>query len=554
MVTLRDYQVECVQRVLAAYQSNPAGEELIVLPTGSGKTVVFSEVIHRLNSQHGINTLIIAHRDELLDQAAEKYRQIKPTAIIGKVGSGIHEYGGEVTVASIATIARKNHLQNIKAIGYGLVIVDECHHSEADSYKRVLEALPNAFVLGVTATQDRLDKKALFGGKEPLYQASIIDMIKRGYLVDMRAIAIRTEVNLDEIKTTAGDFNQGELDEAVNTPARNIRVVNAYKEHALGRRAICFGVTVAHASALMEAFLEAGIPASLVEGNTPIDERKQIYAALRHGTIKVLCNVQVLTEGYDEPLVDAIIMARPTQSRSLFVQCIGRGLRLAPSKKDCIILDITDNCMKHRLMPVTLKKFFHLPETPAMEDVLITEALEEKENAEKEAQVRKLKDRRKSDLEINLMEDLEWKELPSSAGSYVMTVGPQKHRIALIEQKNTGMYRVCARLAPVFQAQYWSGDLTLEWAQQFAEREAHKLLSAGNAVLVDRDASWRKTSPSEGQMKFLRWKKIPFEAATITKGEASELIDKWKQEDERKKAEKAKKEEEKAQRKMVGVY
>src|SRR5712692_566311 len=354
-VLLRPYQQECIRRVIAAYEQNPHGQELLVLPTAAGKTVIFSQVIHQLTERYGINALIVTHTDELLNQAAEKYRQVKPTAIIGKVGSGLHEYGGEVTVAGVDTISRPNHLVTLKRIGYGLVVVDEAHRSAAPKYQQVLHALGGAFVLKVTATPDRLDGKPI-SEKPPLYSTDILAMIEQGYLCDVKAIAIRTETTLDSLHTEGGDYRERELEAAIDTPDRNRRVVEAYREHALGRRAICFAVTVEHACHLADAFTSAGIAAATVSGATPLPERRRLYQALRTGEIKVLTNVQVLCEGFDEPLIECVIMARPTQSRALYVQAIGRGLRLAPVKRDCLILDLTDNCFKHRLEPQNLSK------------------------------------------------------------------------------------------------------------------------------------------------------------------------------------------------------
>ena len=325
---LRPYQEECVRRILAAYEQDQYGKETIVLPTGAGKTVIFCHIIQHLFARYGVNTLIIAHRDELLEQAAEKYRLIKSDAVIGKVGAGVHDYGGEVTVASIATISRPEHLRRLKAIGYGLIIVDEAHHCQASSYQAVLKALPDAFVLQVTATPDRLDGKDITDGRPPLYSASIIDMIAQRYLCDLKAVAIRTETSLDGLHTELGDYNTAELEAAVDTPVRNTRVVEAYQERALGRRAICFAVTVEHAAHLADSFNRAGIPAAIVCGETPLEERKGLYKALREGTIKVLTNVQVLSEGFDEPRVDCVIMARPTQSRALFVQCLDTATQI----------------------------------------------------------------------------------------------------------------------------------------------------------------------------------------------------------------------------------
>ena len=358
-IELRPYQKDCIKLVLdayAAYRVNPCKETrdaLLVLPVAAGKTIIFSQIINQMANLYGLNALIIAHTDALLDQAADKYRMVKPEAIIGKVGSGRHEYGGEVTVASVATISRPEHLKRLKSIGYGLIVTDEAHRSAAPSYQTVYDALPDAFHLMVTATPDRLDGKPI-SDKPPLYSASIIDMIQQGFLCDVKAIAIKTDINLDNLHTEMGDYKVSELEDAIDTPARNKRIVDAYNEHCQGRRAICFAVTVKHATTLAGAFNEAGIPAAVISGETPIDERNKLYHSLQTGTIKVLTNVNVLTEGFDLPLVDAVIMARPTQSRVLFVQSMGRGLRLAPGKQNCILLDITDNCLKHRLEPQSI--------------------------------------------------------------------------------------------------------------------------------------------------------------------------------------------------------
>src|SRR3989440_6652704 len=308
-VILRPYQEACVRHVLAAYEQDRRGQELLVLPTAAGKTVIFSQVIAQLAGRYGLHALIVAHTDELLNQAAEKYRQVKPSALIGKVGGGIYDYGGEVTVASVDTISRPTHLATLKRIGYGLVVVDEAHRSAAAKYQRVLEALPGAFVLKVTATPDRLDGKPI-SDKPSLYSTDILTMIEQGYLCDVKAIGIRTETSLESIHTEGGDYHEQELEAAIDTPERNARVVEAYQEHACGRRAICFAVTVQHARNLAHAFTTAGIPAAFVCGQTPLWERKRLYTALRRGEIKVLTNVQVLCEGFDEPLVDCVIMAR----------------------------------------------------------------------------------------------------------------------------------------------------------------------------------------------------------------------------------------------------
>jgi superfamily II DNA or RNA helicase len=302
-VILRPYQEACVRRVVAAYEQDRRGQELLVEPLAAGKTVIFSQIIAQLTGRYGLHALLVAHTDELLNQAAEKYRQVKPTAVIGKVGGGIHDYGGEVTVASVDTISRPDHLATLKRIGYGLVVVDEAHRSAAPKYQRILQALPEAFVLKVTATPDRLDGKPI-SQKPPLYITDILAMIEQGYLCDVKAIAIRTETSLDSIHTEGGDYREQELEAAIDLPERNRREASAYREHAMGRRAICFAVTVQHAHNLARALTSAGIPAATVSGETSLLERKRLYYALRTGEVNVLCNVLVLTEGFDLALVD----------------------------------------------------------------------------------------------------------------------------------------------------------------------------------------------------------------------------------------------------------
>lgn len=540
-ITLRDYQEACVQRVLEAYQRQPrGGSALIVLPTGGGKTLVFAEIARRL----GLTTLIIAHREELLRQAAEKYHLIDPTALIGQVGAGRHEWGAPVTIASVQTISRPEHLKALQRFGYQLVVIDECHHSATDGYLSVLRALPEAFLLGVTATPDRLDRQdisSIFG--EPVFSMGIVEMIEQGYLCDLRAIAVRTMTSLDDLHTQAGDFKQDELEEVIDTEERNERVVRAYLEHAKGRSALCFAVTVAHAQHLVETFARFEVRAAMVCGETPQEERRRILSAYEHGEIEVLCNVGVLTEGYDAPQTSCIILARPTQSRALFVQCVGRGSRLAPGKRDCVILDITDNCLKHRLQPVTLSKALGkaLRESESVLEAKVREEEErekgrflgEREQQERRARVTK----RAQDLLIDLLAPMDWKRRAS--GAYWLEVGERKHKIILIPLEDMeGYYTVRAALAPDYTWQTWLDRAPLEWAQQHAERKA-KLLQSDERklILVDSNAPWRAHPASIKQLYTLRKFGIEHQP-DITAGEASDLISKAIQERERAKAEK----------------
>ena len=542
-ITLCDYQETCVQRVLDAYQRQPrGGSALLILPTGAGKTITFAEIARRL----GLTTLIIAHREELLTQAADKFHLIDPTAIIGQVGAGRHEWGAPVTVASIQTISRSEHLKALPRFGYQLVIIDEAHHSAADGYRTVLKTLPEAFVVGVTATPDRLDRQnieSLFG--EPVFSAGIVDMVAQGYLCDLRAIAVKTATSLDDLHTQAGDFKQDELEEIIDTPERNARVVRAYLEHARGRQALCFAVTVAHATHLAETFVEAEVHAAVVSGQTPPEERRRLLHAYECGTLEVLCNVGVLTEGYDHPATSCIILARPTQSRTLFVQCLGRGARLAPGKRDCIILDITDNCLKHRLQPVTLS--LALGKTlQERESVLEANVREEEERekgevlGEREHQERRAKvTTRAQDLLLNLLAPMDWKRRPSGAYFLEVGKGEQKHTISLLPSETVeGSYSVWAALAPDYTRQCWLRDMPLSYAQQHAESKA-KLLEADEKkrILVDSTAPWRIHPASLKQIYHLHKFGIAH-APDISAGEASDLLSKAFDDQRRKQLEK----------------
>lgn len=545
-VELRDYQKEIVEKVVGLYKANSSGRAKFVWATGLGKTVGFSAIAHEIRKYSQTNVIIIAHREELLKQAAEKYQMIDPTAIIGQVGAGRHEWGAPVTVASIQTVSREEHLKALKRFNYGLVIIDEVHHCHMhNEYGKVIRALPDAFIIGVTATDMRLDGRSnfeIFGA--PIQEYGIIKGITNGHLCDLKAVALKTQTNLDQVKTSKNmdgekDFNVTQLENAIDTPVRNKRVVDGYLEHASGRRAICFGVTVKHAENLAKAFRDQGVAAEALSGETSTEERSRMYAALRSGKLLVLCSVQVLTEGFDEPLVSCIIMARPTQSTSLFLQCLGRGTRLAPGKQDCLLLDLTDNVFNHRLEPVTLSKALG---KVVKDKESVTQALarEEKEKAEKQAQVGKLRTARDKDITIDLIKaetELKWTTLDN--GIFVLTVGREQHRIALVPSENQdGMYTVWARLFPGYEAQQWSTDQPLDWAQNLAEYKAKMLLADPKSIgLLDRNAAWRSRpiDPESKQVQVLNWYKIPWTPA-MTKGEAADLIDRHKQQIEARKA------------------
>lgn len=537
-ITLFPDQYEALARVVGAYETCPiGGKALIVAATGWGKTIFFSALIHTLKDICKKPILIMAHRNELVEQARDKYHLLDPTAIIGKVGGGTCEYGAPITVASVDTIRGDKHIKQLQYFDYGLIICDEAHHAPAAKYQKVFNALPNAFRVGVTATPKRLDGKSLdpiFG--PPLFEMDIITAVTKKRLSSVKAIAIRTETSLDDVKSKKNsdgeiDFDESQLDLVVNTPERNRRIVEAYQEHGEGKPFIVFGVSIAHAEALEYAFNDAGINTRCIKGSTSIPERNSIYKALKNDEITGLANVLVLTEGFDIKKIKCIILGRPTQSESLYKQMIGRGMRLF-GDEICTLLDITDNCTSHSLSPQNLRKAInkHIKDNETIEEALVREEEEaeqrkKKQAAEEETRARKLKERRPRDIVINLLEKLEWVKLPGDG--FVMTVRKAGHRIALIPGKmNPEFFFVAARLAPDFQYQKWSDEMSLEDCQQLAEKKA-RLLHDGGLKLVDQNQPWRNTPITEGQIKMLDKFKIAYGEGTdiLTKGQASEALD-----------------------------
>jgi superfamily II DNA or RNA helicase len=545
---LRLHQQTAFEAVQQAYEQGK-GRALVVAPTGWGKTVLFAHVIAWDQARHQQPVLVLAHRDELLQQAADKIRAVLPHAHIGKVGGGIQEWDAAITVASVQTVYRECYLKQLRQRHYSLAICDEAHHmgvvvdergtpipGKGNSYQRVVEALPDAFWLGVTATPQRLDGHKITGFLgEPVYHSDIIEMIEQGWLVDIRAIAVRTQTNLDGVKKQAGDYNLKDLAERIDSPLRNRCVVEAYLEHAQGRQFLCFSVDVAHAQHLADAFQQEGVNAAWLSGTTPMQERRCILADYSCGRIQGICNCNLLSEGFDDPLgiaddgtiayTSCIVMARPTQSQTLFIQALGRGVRLAPGtdKRDCLLLDLTDNVLKHSLAPQNLASALGIP-TPREGETLLETVQRKKRQQHAHRFLERVtrEGKRSEDVLITLRTRLDWRA--GNHGMLVLEVGTTRHRIALVPGPQPGHYEVWARLAPRFEAQLWLPASPLSWAQQYAEREARKLLSDPGAVaLVDRHAAWRARNdpPTDKQVAILRKLGRPIPA---TKQEAFDLI------------------------------
>lgn len=338
MPSLRPYQEKAIEAVDAAL-ARGVTRPLIVLPTGTGKTVMFAALIAR----RGGSALVLAHRDELLTQAGAKLAAADPALAMsmGRVQAARNDVNAPVVLASVQTLASHKRLEQLPRT-FDTVIVDEAHHAAAASYLRVLDHLSESpLIVGVTATPMRADGEALSQAfTEVVYEKHISEMIRAGYLCDIRGVRVGIDCDLARVPTTNGDLDAGKLGKALAAANAPQHVVVAYQAHAQGRKAIVFTPTVelAHEQAAM--FRYGGIDAEALDGETPKLERAAILKRFDKDETRVLVNVGVLTEGVDVPSVDCIILARPTKSQALYAQCVGRGLRTLPGKTDCLIIDV----------------------------------------------------------------------------------------------------------------------------------------------------------------------------------------------------------------------
>lgn len=358
---LRDYQTECVEAVLRAWQAGTKAP-LVVLPTGAGKTIIAAEIMGRRYASRGGRSIFLAHRKELLHQTAEKIGLVTADGApsIGLVQASNNQLGRAITLASIQTLSstRSTRLQQVIDAGpYDVVFCDEAHHAVSRQWRRVLDPLREAFpdinIAGLTATPGRADGTALDSVfDEVVFERNLFDMIREGYLVPPKGYSVRLDIDLDEIESSGGDFVTSQLSKVLNTPLVNRAAVEAWRGNACDRKTIVFAVDVDHSTELAKEFRDAGYRAEVVWGAMKSKDRMAAFKRFRDNETKILVNCDLAVEGFDEPSVEAIQFVRPTQSQSLFIQALGRGLRLFPGKTECLVIDCVGNSTRHR--PVQL--------------------------------------------------------------------------------------------------------------------------------------------------------------------------------------------------------
>lgn len=538
-MSLRPYQHEQHAAIVTNYDKL-VRQQLISAATGTGKTHAFSRIPEVMHSRLPGRMITLAHRDELIDQAIADIIAANPAAHVTKeMGANIGDVNADIIVGSVATLGRKNSVraQRFPWETIDKVVTDEAHHATTDSYGNVyaladvLRPDTHKLHVGFTATPQRADGKALAKVfKKIVHEYGLRRAIDEGYLVEPRGIRVKTETSLAEVSLSGGDFAIGSLSDAINTPQRNQIVVKAWLDEGENRPTIGFTADINHARDLAAMFVHYGVKAEAVWGDDP--ERAAKIARSKSGETTVLLNCGVLTEGYNDPQISCIILARPTKSGVLYCQMVGRGTRLFPGKTDCIVIDFVDASARNSLL--TLPTLMGMGAEVDLKGKGLVWAVKKLEEAAKDyphidfsqltdiatldtyvKQVSLMDVKFAPEVESNSL--LSWMRSPT--GGFVLLL-PDKERITI--QQNL--------------LDKWEVFGTVKGKKYRGERESiNEAFSVADNLITDkaadalkvlqREAHWHGEPATEKQIKTLRrlapGKAIPDD---LDKGKASKLI------------------------------
>ena len=348
------------QEALDALQAMRDRHETIALlyhATGTGKTVTAVMDAKRC----GGRTLFLAHTQELVNQAADTFRQLWPEVTVGRYMEAIKEPEAHVVCGSVQSVAL--HLEDFREDAFSYLIVDEAHHAAADTYQKILAYFHPAFTLGLTATPERTDdnRAVLDIFKNTAHKLDIRTAVEIGELVPIRCIRIHTNIDLTRVRFNSVQYNIRDLESKIYVPERNRLIVDTWLQYVRDKRTVVFCASVRHAEQIAELFRQAGVPAAAVSGGMKPAERREFQDRFVRREILVLCACDLLNEGWDCPEIEVLFMARPTMSRVLYTQQLGRGMRLFPGKESLMVFDFVDNASQYN-MPQSLHRLFKLKE------------------------------------------------------------------------------------------------------------------------------------------------------------------------------------------------
>lgn len=558
MIKLRPYQTQAVKAILDSYDKGDR-KLALVFATGLGKTVVFAGLIKEFLAKHGGKALVLAHREELLTQAQEKIRQVAPelkTTI--EQGQNQAEMDADIVIASVPTLGRSgsDRIKKFNPDDYSLIITDETHHITNSTYTNILKyfhTLKNVdddnkrLLLGVTATFFRSDNQNLDSViDDVVFEYDILKGIRNKYLSNIRAFTVRTEIDISNVKKSGEDFNIKELGETINKDSRNKLILETYQKHCKDQQTLIFCVDVAHAETVETIFLNEGILAKCVTGNTPTEERIKAVEDFLSCKINVLIHVNVFSEGSDLPNIKNIIMARPTKSLGYYLQAIGRSTRLSEGKTHAVIYDIVDNAGTNGVK--TMSSILGIDELDFQgKDLIeIKDFVDKLKNlspninwrsvnvSDPEGEVERL------DLiaglsvpeELSPFTIFSWSKL--AAGQYKLSLGNDSQNTIsnsmYLRENAVGKFEIYLTTFKKEEkkATHIKLDQGLTLTEAIAEADDKIRKDFGDKLgLIRRSAPWRAQEPTEAQIKIL--KKLHVNDDTITqlsKGQASVLLDK----------------------------
>ncbi|KAI1876779.1 uncharacterized protein JN550_000851 [Neoarthrinium moseri] len=575
-VRLRNYQEECIQAVLSSLKHGHKRLG-ISLATGAGKTVIFTQLIDRITpaSHHATQTLILAHRRELVEQAARHCTNAYPGKTVDIEMGNIHASGtADITIASVQSITSGDRMSKFDPKRFKLVLVDEAHHIVAPGYLKTLEHFgldqkreDSPALIGVSATFSRFDGLRLGAAiDEIVYHKDYVDMIGEKWLSDVIFTTVESTADISRVRSGAnGDFQPGELSRVVNTDQINEITVRSWLARADGRKStLVFCVDLAHVAGLTQTFRKHGIDARFVTGDTPKVERSERLEAFKAGEFPVLVNCGVFTEGTDIPNIDCVILARPTRSRNLLVQMIGRGMRLHKGKTNCHIIDMVSSL---ETGIVTTPTLFGLDPSELVADASVDDmaALKDRKKAEEQRSATAYKETPTQASDGGLARSITFTEYDSvfdlisdtSGEKHIRSisqhawveVGPHKY----ILSSPSGTYLRLERddVAEEEERMFAAWEIrtlppgTASKSPFAAPRRLLKASTFADAVhgadkyaaekfphqFISRRMGWRNGPATEGQLKFLnklRAKDNQLSPTSITMGKASDMITKVK--------------------------
>lgn len=348
-----DHQEEAL-RNLQSLREKEGKIALVQGATGTGKSAIGILDAKSVNGR----TLFLAHTKELVNQGYENFKKLWPDASVGRYYNDIHETNSQVVCASIQSISK--NLDEFGQTQFDYLIIDECHHSAADTYKRILNYFKVGFTLGLTATPEREDGQDLLEiFQNVAHRFELEEAVEKGILSPVRCVRVKTNIDLKDVRINGFKYNSQDLENTIHIPKRNELIVNTYLEYVKGKATVIFCTSIDHANTVAELLKQNGVKASSISGRLSNKERNRILYEYENNEINVLCACDLLNEGWDSPHTEVLFMARPTMSKIIYLQQLGRGMRTFKGKDYLLVFDFVDNANMFNC-PYSLHRLFNV--------------------------------------------------------------------------------------------------------------------------------------------------------------------------------------------------